>query len=271
MQSSRLTLLLLAGASAAVISCSSVPLTGRTQLNLIPSSEILALSEQEYATFLKSTTLSTNTQQVELVRGVGMRIRRGVEEYMTSGGYADRLKGYQWEFNLVESREVNAWCMPGGKVVIYTGILPVTKDETGLAVVMGHEIAHAIAEHGNERMSQQMLAEFGGVALDAALATNSQATRDMWKSAYGIGAQYGALLPFSRSQESEADRLGLVFMAMAGYDPSAAVDFWQRMAAAAGGGKPPEFMSTHPSDETRINDIRAALPEAQKYAKPANR
>lgn len=253
-----------------IASCSSVPLTGRTQLNLIPDSEMLAMSYQEYGNFLKSNKLSADKQKTDQVRHVGLRIQQAVEKYMADNGMAGRMAGYKWEFNLVESPEVNAWCMPGGKVVVYSGLLPVTKDETGLAVVMGHEIAHAIAEHGNERMSQQMLAQYGSVALDAALATKTQETRDLWMSAYGVGAQYGALLPFSRSQEREADHLGLIFMAMAGYDPSAAAPFWERMSAG-GGEKPPEFMSTHPSDESRIQELRENLPEAMKYYTPGTR
>jgi predicted Zn-dependent protease len=248
--------------------CSTVPVSGRSQLSLVSSSEMMSMSNQQYAEFLKANKLSTDRKTVDLVRRVGTRIRKAVEQYMTQNNHADALRGYQWEFNVVESPEVNAWCMPGGKVVVYTGILPVTRDETGLAVVMGHEIAHAVAEHGRERVSQQMLAQLGAVALDAALENNSQQTRDIWMSAYGVGAQYGALLPFSREHESEADHLGLVFMAMAGYDPNAAVGFWGRMAAASGGAKPEEFLSTHPSDETRIRQIKEKLPEAMRYYKP---
>jgi predicted Zn-dependent protease len=228
---------------------------------------MMSMSYQQYAEFIKTNTLSTNKDAVDLVRRVGTRIQKAVEQYMAQNKVADALKGYQWEFNVVESPDVNAWCMPGGKVVVYTGILPVTKDETGLAVVMGHEVAHAVAEHGRERMSQQMLAQAGAAALDVALAKNTQQTRDLWMSAYGVGAQYGALLPFSREHESEADHLGLVFMAMAGYDPNAAVGFWERMAGASGGAKPAEFLSTHPSDETRIRQIKERLPEAMKYYK----
>ena len=270
MITARFVIVLMLAASLLVVSCSTVPVSGRSQLSLVSSSEMMAMSYQQYAEFIKTNKLSTNKKEVDLVRGVGTRIQKAVEQYMTQNNLADALKGYQWEFNVVESQEVNAWCMPGGKVVVYTGILPVTRDETGLAVVMGHEIAHAIAEHGRERMSQQMLAQAGAAALDVALAKNSSQTRDLWMSAYGIGAQYGALLPFSREHESEADHLGLVFMAMAGYDPTAAVAFWERMAAASGGEKPPEFMSTHPSDETRIQQIRANLPEAMTYYRKQN-
>jgi predicted Zn-dependent protease len=169
---------------------------------------------------------------------------------------------------LVDSKEVNAWCMPGGKVVVYSGILPVTKDDAGLAVVLGHEIAHAIAEHGAERMSHQMVAQMGGVALSEALKTKPAQTQQLWMTAFGAGAQYGALLPFSRLQESEADHLGLIFMAMAGYDPRTAPQFWERMSAGKEGA-PPEIMSTHPSDATRIQKLNDELPEALKYYQPA--
>ncbi|MEW6512059.1 MAG: M48 family metallopeptidase [Bacteroidota bacterium] len=250
------------------LSCSSVPVTGRRQLSLIPRSQMLSMSYQQYGEFLKSNTLSTNQTQVQLVRNVGNRIKSAVERYMAQNGYADRLQGYSWEFNLVESKEVNAWCMPGGKVVVYTGILPVTKDETGLAVVMGHEIAHAIAEHGGERMSQQLLAQFGGAALQEVLKNKPHETQNLWLGVFGAGAQIGVLLPYSRTHESEADHLGLIFMAMAGYDPSSAVAFWERMAAGKGGQAPPEFLSTHPSDEKRIVQIKEHLPEALQYYRP---
>jgi predicted Zn-dependent protease len=249
-------------------SCATVPITGRRQLSLIPESQMLSMSYQQYGTFLQENKLSADKSATEMVRRVGTRIQHAVEKYFTQAGQADRLQDYRWEFNLVESSDVNAWCMPGGKVVVYTGLLPVAKDETGLAVVMGHEIAHAIAGHGGERMSQQLAAQLGGAALDAALQSKPEQTRQIWSSVYGVGAQYGALLPFSRQQESEADHLGLIFMAMAGYDPQQAVAFWGRMAAASGGGKPPEFLSTHPSDQRRIEDLRQLMPEAEKYYTP---
>jgi predicted Zn-dependent protease len=180
---------------------------------------------------------------------------------------ASEIKNYKWEFNLIESEEVNAWCMPGGKVVFYTGILPVTQTEAGIAVVMGHEIAHAVAEHGNERMSQSLIAELGGIALSEAVKNEPAQTQQLWFAAYGLGATVGVLLPFSRTQESESDRLGLIFMAMAGYNPQEAVNFWKRMAAQKGGNAPPEFLSTHPADETRIKDLQNEIPEAMKYYK----
>jgi predicted Zn-dependent protease len=251
-----------------VFSCSTVPLTGRKQLSLVPAAQMMSMSYQEYGTFLKENTLSTNQSQLTLVKTVGTRIQRAVEQYMGQNGMADRLNGYAWDFNLVESKEVNAWCMPGGKVVVYTGILPVTKDDVGLAVVLGHEIAHAVAEHGGERMSQQMLTQFGGMALSELVKEKPQETQNLWMGLFGAGAQLGVLLPYSRTHESEADHLGLIFMSMAGYNPSSAVEFWQRMAAGKGGQAPPEFMSTHPSDETRIHDIQQNLPEAMKYYRP---
>ncbi len=247
--------------------CATVPVTGRKQLNLVPASTMLSMSFQQYADFLDSNKVSQNQQQTAMVKRVGARIEKAVEQYFIEKNMADELKNYAWEFNLVESNEVNAWCMPGGKVVVYTGILPVTKDESGLAVVMGHEIAHAIAGHGNERMSQGLLTEMGGMALMKALEQKPAQTQQLWQTAFGVGAQFGVLLPFSRLHESEADHLGLIFMAMAGYDPNKAVEFWQRMAANSSGQKPPEFMSTHPSDETRIRKIQAELPEAMKYYK----
>jgi predicted Zn-dependent protease len=250
-------------------SCSTVPLTGRQQLNLVSESEMQSVSYQQYDQFLKENKLSTDTQKTAMVKRVGARIQGAVEQYMRANGMGDELAGYKWEFNLVESEEINAWCMPGGKVVFYSGILPVCKDEAGIAVVMGHEVAHAVARHGSERMSQSMLAQGLGSALSVALAEQPAETQELWMTAFGVGAQYGALMPFSRQQESEADHMGLVFMAMAGYDPHAAVPFWERMAASSDGGKPPEIMSTHPSDETRIANLNKLMPEAMKYYKPA--
>jgi len=247
--------------------CSTVPITGRSQLSLVSASEMNAMSFAQYGEFLKENKLSSNKSDVDMVRRVGGNIQRAVENYFAKNNLSKELEGYAWEFNLVESPEVNAWCMPGGKVVVYTGILPITKDETGLAVVMGHEIAHAVAQHGAERMSQGLLQELGGVALSVALAKEPAETQNLFYTAYGVGTTVGVMLPFSRTHESEADRLGLIFMAMAGYDPNAAVDFWTRMAAQKGGATPPEFLSTHPSDATRIADIKKELPEALSYYK----
>lgn len=246
--------------------CSTVPITGRSQLNLVPASQINSLSFQQYKEFIKQSKLSSDKEAVAMVKRVGVNIQKAVETYFAEKNLMNQLQGYEWEFNLVESDEVNAWAMPGGKVVVYTGILPLTKDETGLAVVMGHEIAHAIAQHGAERMSQGLLQQLGGMALSVALQNEPEATQNLFLTAYGVGTTVGVILPFSRTHESEADRLGLIFMAMAGYDPSAAVEFWTRMSQQ-GGAKPPEFLSTHPSDETRIADIKKNLPEAMNYYK----
>jgi predicted Zn-dependent protease len=247
--------------------CSTVPITGRKQLSLIPSSQMLGMSYQQYGDFLKQNKVSADLQATAMVKRIGGRIQGAVETYFSQQKLSDQLKDYKWEFNLVEAKDVNAWCMPGGKVVVYTGILPVTQTEAGLAVVMGHEIAHAVAEHGGERMSQGLLAQLGGMALQEALSSKPQETQQLWMTAFGLGAQYGVLLPFSRTQESEADHLGLIFLAMAGYDPNEAVTFWQRMASNKQGQAPPEFMSTHPADETRIAQIKQELPEALSYYK----
>jgi predicted Zn-dependent protease len=258
---------MLIAAGMFLASCGTVPVTGRSQLSLIPSSTMMSMSYQQYGDFLKSNRVSGDQNKVMMVRSVGLKIQRAVESYFAQKGISDELSGYKWEFNLVESNDVNAWCMPGGKVVIYTGILPITRDETGLAVVMGHEIAHAIAEHGNERMSQGLITQLGGMALSEAIKSKPAETQSLYMTAFGIGAQVGVLLPFSRLHESEADHLGLIFMAMAGFNPQEAVGFWQRMAAMKSGQAPPEFLSTHPSDATRISDLQKAMPEAMKYYK----
>jgi predicted Zn-dependent protease len=248
-----------------LLSCSTVPITGRRQLDFIPGSTMLAMSDQEYDAFLKSHELSSNQEQTRMVKEVGARIQEAVEAFFAKKEQSDMLEGYAWEFNLVESEEANAWCMPGGKVVVYTGILPITRDEAGLATVLGHEIAHAVARHGNERMSQALLVQMGGMGLSVALKEEPQKTRELWMTAFGVGAQVGVLLPYSRLQEKEADRLGLIFMAMAGYDPDRALDFWERMTEKKDGKSPPEFLSTHPSDKTRIRNIEELLPEARAY------
>lgn len=251
-------------AAISLAACSTVPITGRSQLNLIPGQSMLSMSLQQYDQFLKEHKVSGNREQTASVKRVGARIQGAVERYFESSGLRGQLADYKWEFNLVDDPQVNAWCMPGGKVVVYTGLMPVAKDDAGLAVVMGHEIAHAIAEHGNERMSQGLLTQLGGVALSTALSTKTTETQQLWMSVYGVGAQYGAILPYGRMQESEADQLGLVFMTMAGYDPNVAISFWERMSAQKGGQAPPEFLSTHPSDTTRIANIRRLIPEVQR-------
>lgn len=248
--------------------CATVPITGRRQLDLIPDGEMMAMSAQQYGEFLAASTVSDDAEKTAMVERVGGRIRDAVQRYFADLGMSEQLADYRWEFNLIESDEVNAWAMPGGKVVVYSGLLPVARTETGLAVVMGHEIAHAVAKHGDERMSQMLLTQLGGVALSKALENKPEKTQQLWLSAYGAGAQLGVLLPFSRTHENEADHLGLIFMAMAGYDPREAVDFWERMSAQKSGGAPPEFLSTHPADETRINNMKKLIPEAMRYYNP---
>ena len=243
--------------------CGSVPITGRKQMLLVSDQEVLTLSLQQYGDFMKSAPVSTDKTNTALVQKVGRNIANAVESYLKANGYEDQLSEYAWEFNLVKSSEVNAFCMPGGKIVVYEGILPYTQNETGLAVVLGHEVAHAVAKHSNERMSQQLVTEYGGAALGMVLGGSSSAVQSIASTVYGLGAQYGIMLPYSRKQELEADKLGLVFMAMAGYDPSSASSFWQRMSQNSSGV--PEFMSTHPSDQHRIDQIQKDLPEALKY------
>ena len=250
-----------------IVSCSKVPITGRSQFNVVPESMITEMSLSSYKEFLsENKTLPASNENVKQLRRVGLRISTAVEDYFRNNGMPDAVKNYNWEFNLVESPEVNAWAMPGGKVVFYSGIMPIARDDAGIAVVMGHEIAHAIANHGGERMSQQLAITLGGVSLDVALQKEPQLTRDIFNSVYGVGSQLGTLA-YSRTHEYEADKLGMVFMAMAGYDPERAVTFWQEMAEIPGQA-PPEWLSTHPSSQNRIKEITKYIPKANKYFRP---
>ena len=246
--------------------CALNLLTGRNQLSLVSESELQLVASSQYNTFLNENKVlnAANSREAATVDRVGARISNAITKYYDSQGKASLLEGYKWEFNTIESKEINAWCMPGGKVVIYTGLLPVTQTEPSLAIVMGHEIAHSVAKHGNERMSQGLVQQMGGAALGIALAQKPQQTQDLFMMAFGIGSTVGAILPWSRQQETEADKYGLIFSAMAGYDPREALAFWQRMSAA-GGGSQPEFLSTHPSDETRLRKLKQFMPEAMKY------
>lgn len=250
-----------------LVSCSTVPLTGRKQIKLVSNSEVMALSLTSYRDFLaKNPPLPATDPFCQKTKSVGQKIATSVESFMKQKGFADKVAGYRWEFNAVNSKDVNAWCMPGGRVVAYTGIWPVAKDDAGLAVVLSHEIAHAVAEHGNERMSQELALQVGAMGLDIALQKQPELTRNIFLSSYGVGSTLG-VLAYSRAQEYEADRLGLIFMAMAGYNPDRALTFWQDMTAL-GGAKPPEFLSTHPSDQNRIAQVKKYLAEARKYYKP---
>ena len=254
--------------SVIITSCSQVPLTGRNQISVVSDESLQREASIAYRQFLNnpSTKIVRTGAEAQRVKNVGSKIARAISRYMQTNGYGNKYN-YQYEFNLIQSKDINAWCMPGGKVAVYSGILPVTRDETGLATVMGHEIAHAIAQHAAERYSQMTIAQVGGGLVGAAAGGRSQGTQQIIGQLYGVGGQL-ALLNYSRKQETEADRLGLVFMAMAGYNPDNAVLFWQRMASAKqGGGAPPEFLSTHPSDATRIAQIKEHLPEARKYYK----
>lgn len=245
--------------------CTTVPVTGRKQLALVPNSQILPLSFDSYKQVLKENKLSTNQAETNMVKNVGVRIKGAVETFMREQKLEDQLKGFDWEFNLLESPQVNAFCMPGGKVAFYSGIMPICKDETGVAVVMGHEVAHAIANHGGERMSQGLVQQFGGVAIAVALSEKPKETQQLAMAAYGVGSTVFGILPYSRLHETEADKMGLIFMALAGYNPEAAPAFWERMAAQSKGGAPPQFLSTHPSHDTRINDLKKYMPTAMKY------
>ena len=251
-----------------ICSCATVPLTGRKQLSLVDDSQINQSAAASYSQLLsdpKTKVISTGTDE-QHVKLVGARLSAAIERYLNDNGYANKYQ-FQWEFNLIQSSEINAWCMPGGKVAVYTGILPITQTDAGLATVMGHEIGHAIARHAAERMSQQLAEQAGGSLIGAATGNQSATMQSMIGSLYGLGGQL-ALLKYSRDQESEADRLGLTFMAMAGYNPNEAVVFWKRMLAQNKGGSQPEFLSTHPADATRIAAIQKLIPEAMKYYKP---
>lgn len=252
----------------ALYACTRVPITGRRQLNLVNEGEIMAMANGEYARFLEENNpLPERRAEVQRVRAIGMRLAEAATRFLRESGAGDRVAGFEWQFNVVENSTVNAWCMPGGKVVVYTGILPITRTDEGLAVVMGHEIAHAIARHGNERMSQALAVQGAGVTLEVLTSAKPGLADDLFMQSFGIGSELG-LLAFSRKHESEADKMGLVFMAMAGFDPREAPLFWGRMSAAASGAAQPEFLSTHPSDETRVQDLNAFMPQALKYYQP---
>jgi predicted Zn-dependent protease len=254
--------------AAMMTSCARNAITGRTQLSLVSDAELAAMAETQYRQFLNThSVVPAGNANADMVKRVGSRIAAAVRQYYADHGEPNALNNYNWEFNLVNSNEINAWCMPGGKVVIYTGILPVTQTEAGLAIVMAHEITHAVVGHGKERMSQDLAAQGIGALGGAALGGTKAA--GIFNAAYGVGAEYGVLLPFSRKQETEADHYGLIFAAAAGYDPRVAIDFWTRMAnLGSGGQKPPPILSDHPSDAQRIQAIRDLMPEALKYYNP---
>ncbi|WP_456377787.1 M48 family metallopeptidase [Lutibacter sp.] len=253
-----------------IVSCSTVPITGRKRINIVSDAQILPASFAQYEGFLKENKISTNAKMTNEIQTVGLNISRAVDKFMRANGMESEANSYRWEFNLIEDNNVNAWCMPGGKVVFYTGILPICANTDGIAAVMGHEVAHAFAKHGQERMTSAYGQQLGGIAV--AIGTNKKdpKTRALWNTIYGIGSTVG-MLAYSRTHETEADRLGMVFMIMAGYKPEEAINVWIRMSQRATSGQaPPEFLSTHPSNQTRIKNLKAYLPTAVAYAKKFN-
>ncbi|PKA99517.1 peptidase M48-like protein [Flavobacteriaceae bacterium MAR_2009_75] len=248
-----------------VAACKTNPFTGKKVLNFYPNSQVFPMAFAQYDEFLSSNNVIENSSEAKMITKVGQRISSAAERWLTANGYAGYLKDYKWEYNLVKDETVNAWCMPGGKIVFYTGILPITQTETGVAVVMGHEVAHALADHGAQRMSAGTLQQIGAVAGNVAIQDPQK--RNIFNQAYGVGSQVGLMLPFSRGHETEADRIGLQIMAIAGYDPAEAAELWKRMKANSGGQAPPEFLSTHPSNDTRINNLTEWAPMARAEAK----
>lgn len=260
-------------ASSLFVACSKNPITGRSQAKLVPESELRTMAATEYQQFLSTNKVVSPSanRDAEMVTRVGQRVTKAVEDFFREKGRPQDLEGYQWEYKLVESNEANAWCMPGGKIVVYTGLLPITQNEAALAVVMGHEISHAVFQHGNERMSQGLIQQLGGVALQVAASSQPEATQSLLNTAYGVGSQVGVLLPFSRKHELEADHYGLIFAAKAGYNPQEAIGLWERMEKASNGQAPPEFLSTHPSEGRRIDQLQKYMPEALQYYKPVGK
>lgn len=257
-------ILLILSIFLAVSACKVNPFTGQKTLNFYPNSQIFPMAFAQYDQFLGENDVVNGTSEAHMITRVGQRISSAAERWLAANGYPGYLNDYKWEYNLVKDETVNAWCMPGGKIVFYTGILPICQGETGVAVVMGHEVAHALADHGAQRMSAGTLQQIGAVAGNIAIQDPEK--RNMFNQAYGIGSQLGVMLPFSRGHETEADRIGLQIMAIAGYNPYEAAELWKRMKAQSGGQSPPEFMSTHPSNDTRINNLTAWAPEAAAEA-----
>jgi len=258
--------------AAFAIACSKNAITGRKQFKLVSEATLQAMASEQYQQFLASNRVlsSSNNRDAEMVKRVGQRVTRAITNYYQSQGLGSELEGYKWEYNLVDDKAANAWAMPGGKIVVYSGLLPITQNEAALAVVIGHEITHAVMQHGNERMSQGLAQQLGGVALSVALANQPAQTQDLFLTVYGVGSQVGFLLPYARKHELEADRYGLWWTAMAGYNPQEAINLWQRMERAASGARPPQFLSTHPSEGTRIEQLQKYMPEALKFYKPMN-
>jgi len=252
------------GALALFLSCATNPFTGKKTLALVPNSQLFPTAFAQYDQFLTENNVVTGTADAEMIKRVGQRIAVAAERWLNANGHQGYLEDYKWEYNLVNDKTVNAWCMPGGKIVFYTGILPIAQNETGIAAIMGHEVAHALANHGQQRMSAGMLQQLGAVAGNVAI--KDAQTRNIFNQAYGIGSNVGVMLPFSRSHETQSDQIGLHLMAIAGYNPNEAAELWKRMKANSGGQSQPEFMSTHPSNDTRINNLTAWAPDARAEA-----
>lgn len=249
-----------------ISSCVKNPFTGKSNLNFVSNNELFPTSFQQYGSFLKENKVITGTADAKRVEMIGLKIKMAAEKYLEANGYKEYLKDYAWEYKLVESKEVNAWCLPGGKIVFYSAILPICKDDAGMAAVMGHEVAHALANHGAQRMSAGILQQAGAGLVGVAVDAKSNQEKQLWMTAYGGITQYGGMLPFNRSHESEADKIGLILMSIAGYDPTTAISFWERMSVNSGGKSQPEFLSTHPSDATRIQNLKKLIPEAKLQA-----
>lgn len=249
-----------------LIACTTNPFTGKSTLALVPNSQILPMSFQQYDQFLSENKIIKGTSDAAMIKNIGQKISTASERWLNANGYQGYLKDYQWEYNLVEDDAVNAWCMPGGKIVFYTGILPIANTDARIAAIMGHEVAHALANHGQQRMSAGQLQQIGAVAGNIALAKDPE-NQALFNTAYGVGTQVGVMLPFSRSHETEADKIGLILMAIAGYDPAEAVELWRRMQQNAGGAAPPEFLSSHPASQTRINNILSWVDESKAEAR----
>jgi predicted Zn-dependent protease len=252
-----------------VISCSTVPITERKRINVVSDDQILPSSFAQYDNFLKENKISSNAIMTNEIKTVGLNISKAVDRFMRANNMVSEANAYKWEFTLIDDSTVNAWCLPGGKVVFYTGIMPICANEDGIAAVMGHEIAHAFAKHGQERMTSAYGQQLGGIAVALGTSGQDTDTQLLWNTIYGVGSQVG-MLAYSRTHETEADKLGMVFMIMAGYNPEEAIQVWVRMSEMSGGNSTPEFLSTHPSNETRIANLQAYLPTALELAKKYN-
>lgn len=257
------------GIIVVILSCATNPFTDKKTLALVSNDQLFPSAFAQYNQVLAENIVITGTSDAEMITRVGQRIAVAAERWLNAHGHHGYLDDYKWEYTLIESEQVNAWCMPGGKIAFYTGILPIAQNETGVAAIMGHEVAHALANHGQQRMSSGMLQQLGGVGVAVATGNESAEKQQMWMQAYGLGSTIGLALPFSRGHETEADKIGLYLMAVAGYNPDEAAELWKRMKANSGGQAPPEFLSTHPSNDTRITNLQALAPkakeEAQKY------